>query len=72
MNGSSPPGLQKAFRAIVAAVAMAPFAWQIWFPLGGYPILMGAWVTFWALVGAFVTNVIAARLVASAKQAPAA
>lgn len=51
-------------RAILAAVGTAPFVLGIGFSLalsGRPPDWMGAWVTFWALVGAFVANVIAHR-----------
>ena len=52
-------------RAVIAAAGTAPFAFGIWvaFGLTGRPPdIMAGWVTFWALVGAFITNVVAARL----------
>jgi len=50
-------------RAILAFVSVAPLAFLlvIHFGLTGRPPdMVGGWVTFWALVGAFVVNVIAA------------
>lgn len=50
-------------RAILAAVGTASSGFYILLAFGlegRAPDWMGGWVTFWALIGAFVTNVIAA------------
>lgn len=52
-------------RAILAFVSAAPLAFLllIHFGLtGSAPDWVGGWITFWALVGAFVANVIATRI----------
>lgn len=51
-------------RAILAAIGTAPLVFAICFSFawtGRPPDIVGGWVTFWAFVGAFVVNVIAAR-----------
>lgn len=50
-------------RGVIAGLALVPFLWHsLWtLVLGGDRALIGAWVSFWALVAAFVTNLVIAR-----------